>query len=186
MRMIAANANGTMPVKNLGDIVTRRFCPSFFETDYVKIILPLLQETDLGATGVLDEEGNLSGLLTERAILRHMFARSFDKLVHPTNIKKYLDDMLVADVMIPNPETFDDDITIEDAAAIMLRRGYRYMPVVNRFDRKRLLGIVSERELAQHLKEQLEEVKRSETAHKSILSYMLCEPYGAGFQPKQM
>ncbi|MDI1226097.1 MAG: CBS domain-containing protein [bacterium] len=186
MRTIAANTNSPLRVKNLGDIVTRRFCPSFFETDYVKIILPLLYESDLGAAGVLDEDGNLSGLLTERAILRHMFARSFDKLVHPTNIKKYLDDMMVDEVMIPHPETFDDDISIEDAAAIMLRRGYRYMPVVNRLDRKRLIGIVSERELAQQLKEQLEEAKRSENTHKSLLSYMLCEPYGNGYQPKEM
>lgn len=190
MRTIAANANkpspnkSSAPAKTIGDIVSHRHNPAFFESDYVKVILPLLQETDMGAAGVLDEHGHLSGLLTERAILRHIFARSADKLVHPANVKKYIDDMLVDEVMIAEPEALDDDLSIEDAAAMMLRRGYRYMPVVSRFDRKRLLGIVSERELALQLQQKLEEVKRSESQHKSMLSYMLHEPYGCGYPPE--
>lgn len=187
MRTIAANANQySQPAKTLGDIVSQRFCSSFFESDYVKIILPLLQEADIGAAGVLDEDGRISGLLTERVILRHVFARSSDKLIHPANLKKYIDDMLVGDVMIPKPEVFCDDITIEDAAALMLQRGYRYMPVVSRFDKERMLGIVSERELAHELKQRLEEVKRNENTQKSLLSYMLSEPYGSGYQPRQV
>ncbi|MDE1152384.1 MAG: CBS domain-containing protein [Micavibrio sp.] len=187
MRTIAANANESkVSASNLGDIVSRRFCPSFFETDFVKIILPLLQEADAGAAGVLDEDGNLCGLLTERAILRHMFARTSDKLVHPANVKKYIDDMVVGDVMIENPECVEDDISIEDAAAQMLKRGYRFMPVVSRQDRRKLLGIVSEGELAHHLKQQLEVLRKTENTHKSLLSYMLCEPYGRGYQPKQI
>lgn len=183
MRTIAANTNkSAMPVKTIGDIVSRRHSPSFFESDFVKVILPILQEADLGAAGVLDEEGRLSGLLTERSILRHIFARNSDKLIHPANVKKYLDDMLVEEVMIPGPETLDENISVEDAAAIMLRRGYRYMPVVSRLDRKQLLGIVSERELAIQLQQKLQEVKKSEDEHKSLLSCLLREPYGMGYQ----
>ncbi len=183
MGTIAANTNhSSMPVKVLGDIVSRRHSPSFFETDYIRVVLPLLQEGEYAAAGVLDDEGRLSGLLTERAILRHMFARTTDKLIHASNVKKYLDDMTVADVMIPHPETLDEDITIEDAAGMMLRRGYRYMPVVSRFDRARLLGIVSERALALQLQEQLHELKKTERTQRTILNYMLWEPYGSGNQ----
>lgn len=185
MRTIAANTNKSpMPVSTIGDIVSQRHSPSFFETDYIKVILPILQEADMGAAGVLNDEGELSGLLTERAILRHIFARSADKLIHPANVKKHLDDMLVDEVMIPKPETLDDDISIEDAAGMMLRRGYRYMPVVSRFDRKRLLGIVSERELALQLERKLKEVKKSEYEHKSLLASLLREPYGGGYMPE--
>lgn len=183
MRTSAANSNLTAtPVKTLGDIVTRRHSPSFFENDYIKVILPLLQESDIGAGSVLDDEGRLIGLLTERGILRHIFACASDKLIHDTNIKKYIDDMTVGDAMIREPETLDERLSIEEAAHVMLRRGYRYMPVVSHADRHRPLGIVGERELALHLQQLLQEAKKAEQAHQSLLSYMLCEPYGCGYR----
>jgi len=183
MRPIAANTNQSQrPLKTIGDIVSRRHSPSFFETDYVKIILPLLQESDIAAAAVIDEDGRLSGLLTERAILRHIFARTSGKSIHASNVRKYIDDMRVDDVMIRRPETLDDDMSIEDAADLMLRRGYRFMPVVSRLDGRKLVGIVSERELAVHLQQRLREARTSEKTSKSILSYMLSEPYGCGYQ----
>lgn len=183
MRMIAAHLHPSplIRARTIGDIVSQRHNHAFFERDYVKIILPLLQESDIGAAGVLDDEGRLSGLLTDRLILRHIFARSADKLVHPANFKKYIDDMTVEDVMIPEPETLEDHLSVEEAATIMFRRGHHFMPVVSRFDGRRLLGIVSEHELAVLLQHQLQETRKSETAHRSMLSYMLAEPYGAGY-----
>lgn len=184
MRPIAANSNKSPHSLNspntVGEIVSARHNLSFFEYDYLKVILPLLQESDMPAAGVLDEHGQLSGLLTERCILRHIFARSTDKLTHASNVKKYLDDMLVADAMIHAPEALDDDMPIEEATGLMLRRGYRFMPVVSRYDRRRLLGIVGERELAAHLQKQVEHLKKSEKTQQSILAYMLREPYGGG------
>jgi hypothetical protein len=56
------------------------------------------------------------------------------------------------------------------------------MPVVSRFDGRKLVGIVSERELAVHLQRKLQELKKSEKTSASILSYMLAEPYGSGYQ----
>jgi CBS domain-containing protein len=183
MRPIAANANLLQhPAKTIGDVVSQRHCPSFFKTDHVRVILPLLQESAHGAAGVLDEEGRLAGMLTEREILRRMFATSADKTIHAANIRKYLDDMTVGDAMIASPETLDDDIAIEDAAGMMLRRGYRFMPVVSRYNREALLGIVSERELAAQLHVRLQETRRSEMEHKNVLAYLLREPYGAGYQ----
>jgi CBS domain-containing protein len=183
MGTIAANSNNPKTgVSVLRDIVSQRHSPSLFETDYVRVVLPILQDGDFGAAGVLDDQGRLCGLVTERSILRKMFARTSEKLIHASNVKKYLDDMTIAEVMIPHPETLDEDISIEDAAGMMLRRGYRYMPVVSRFDRTQLLGIVSERELALQLQQQLREVKKAEKVQRSILSYMLWEPYGSGPQ----
>jgi len=180
MRTIAANANQPKPRRRLREIVTQRHSPYFFDTDHVKIVLPILQESAIAAAGVLDEDGRLTGLLTERSILRRIFARSADKLIHAANVGKYIDDMTVAEAMIEAPETLDDDMDIETAAALMLRRGFSYMPVVSRFDRRQLLGIVSERELAHELQLQLQEARKNEKAHQSLLSYMLCEPYGCG------
>ncbi len=182
MRPTAANLN-RKPVqtgKTVGDIISRRHALSLFENDHIKIILPMLQENDIPAAGVLDEHGRLQGLLTERGILRHIFAYSCDRFIHGSNMKKYLDDMLVRDAMFYKPETLRDDMCIEEAASLMLKRGYRFMPVVSRYDSSHFLGIVGERELAAQLHECVEELKRSETTHKAILSYMLAEPYGRG------
>lgn len=182
MGQITANANKASDhFKTIGDIVSSRHCPSFFKDDYIKIILPVLQDSDIGAAGVMDDDGRLAGLLTERSILQHMFVRSTDKTIHRANVAKYLDDMTVEDVMIKRPETLDDDISIEDAAGMMIRRGFRFMPVVSRFDRSRMLGIVGERELAVYLQQRLKDVKKSEVEYRSMLAYMLREPYGAGF-----
>jgi CBS domain-containing protein len=118
MRPITANANQPRKQpKTIGDIVSRRHSPCFFESDYIKIILPLLQESDIAAAAVIDDDGRLSGLLTERAILRHIFARACGKSIHASNVRKYIDDMRVDEVMIRQPETLDDDMSIEDAAA---------------------------------------------------------------------
>lgn len=186
MRKIAANANtapaSANPPRTLGDIVAPRHNLSFFEYDYLKVILPLLQESDMPAAGVLDDNGHLAGLLTERCILRQIFARSTDKLTHASNVQKYLDDLLVSDVMIHAPETLDESMSIEEGTSLMLRRGYRYMPVVSRHDRRRLLGIVSHRELAAHLQQQVEELRKTEKTQQSILSYMLGQPYSGSLQ----
>lgn len=182
MRTIAANANHSPAAKTIGDVVSRRHFSTFLDDDYIKVILPLLQESDIGAACVLDDTGTLRGLLTERGILRHIFACSSNKLINSANVRKYIEDMTAGDAMIRDPETLDDDISIEDAAGMMLRRGYRFMPVVSRFDRRRVVGIVSERELAVILQQRLQEAQKSERAHRSVLSYMLAEPYGSGYQ----
>jgi CBS domain-containing protein len=181
MRTVAANSNSSDPtVKTLGDIVAARHFPILFENDLVKVILPILQESDLPAAGVIDWDGKLIGLLTERALLRQIFARSRDKTIHPHNVGKYIDDLQVGDVMIDEPEVLDEKLTVEEAAGIMLRRGYRFMPVVDHRNKTRLVGIVSERELAAQLQEHLRQARASEKSYKQLLSQMLSEPYGAG------
>lgn len=181
MRPIAANLNNAAQMSlTVGDIISRRKCLSFFESDHVKITLPLLQEHDVPAAGVLDAEGRLCGLLTERGILRHIFAYTRDRLIHENNIKKYLDDMLVRDVMAHRPESIPDNLPVEEAAALMLRRGYRFMPVVSRYDNTHFVGVIGESEVAAHLNTRLQHLKRSETTQQAILSYMLAEPYGRG------
>ena len=176
-----SNSNNNLPfdhIQTIGDVVSHRHCPVFFENDPVKIILPLLEESGTGAAGVVDMEGALTGLLTERDILRHVFARSATGRGAGGRL---LDTLSVGDVMTSGPETLQEDMTIEDAAAFMLRRGRHVMPVVSRYDARCLVGIVSEHELSGCLQERLKAARKSERAHKSILSYMLREPYGAGY-----
>lgn len=184
MRPIAASLknDNRQPFKTVGDLALSRRCMTFHPDEFVNVILPVLQTSAAGAAGVVDDEGSLVGLLTERHILRHVFLKVFDPTINPANLRKYLEDMTVEEAMIPAPETLDESIGMEDAVGMMVRRGYRFMPVVSRTDKRHLLGIVDEREIALHLKNQLQEVKKTAEETQSILSFMLREPYGAGMQ----
>jgi len=85
---------------------------------------------DVGAVLVYEDE-RLSGILTERDILRAV-ADGLD------------DATLVRDRMTANPETLDADDTTEHAAVLMIHGGFRHLPVVEQGD---VVGVLSIRDL---------------------------------------
>ncbi len=74
----------------------------------------------------------LAGILTERDVLRAA-ASGHDLNAAP-----------VADWMTPDPQAAAPDAAAEEAAQIMLLRGFRHLPVV---DGKNVCGVVSLRDL---------------------------------------
>lgn len=167
--------------RTVGDLVAGRRCMTFHPEEHVGIILPLLQSHEPGVAGVLDGEDSLVGLLTEREILRRIFLKIHDPALSATNLRKHLEDMTVEEAMIAAPRTLSETTDFEEAAGVMLRHNLRFMPVVSRIDREHLLGIVSEREVAEALRNRLQETRRSEAESKSLLSFLLRESYGAGY-----
>ena len=91
-----------------------------------------MEESDLGSLAVV-EGMSLLGLITERDI-RRAVAGSVD-----------CTSTSVSDVMSAEPDTFDPDLDVWDAAAWITESGYRHLPVVN--DDDTLLGVVSIRDL---------------------------------------
>jgi CBS domain-containing protein len=85
---------------------------------------------DVGAVLVFDE-GRLSGILTERDVLRAV-ADGLD------------DTTLVRDRMTANPETLDADDTTEHAAVLMIHGGFRHLPVIEQGE---VVGVLSIRDL---------------------------------------
>ena len=85
---------------------------------------------DVGAVLVF-EEGAISGILTERDVLRAV-ADGID------------DTTLVRDRMTANPETLDADDTMEHAAVLMIHGGFRHLPVV---EQGVVVGVLSIRDL---------------------------------------
>jgi CBS domain-containing protein len=85
---------------------------------------------DVGAVLVF-EEGRLSGILTERDVLRAV-ADGLD------------DTTLVRDRMTANPETLDADDTTEHAAVLMIHGGFRHLPVIEQGE---VVGVLSIRDL---------------------------------------
>lgn len=92
--------------------------------------------SDLGSLAVVEGTA-LLGLVTERD-LRNAVARGMD-----------LDATTVSEVMGAEPDTFDPDLDVWDAAAWIVESGYRHLPVVD--DEGRLLGVVSLRDLLKSL-----------------------------------
>jgi len=74
----------------------------------------------------------LAGILTERDVLRA--AASGENLVAAW----------VIDWMTPDPQSASADTSVEEAAEIMLRNGFRHLPVV---DGRTVCGVVSLRDL---------------------------------------
>jgi CBS domain-containing protein len=97
-----------------------------------------MEERDHGSLAVVDGL-DLVGLITERD-LRSAAAAGTDFSQTP-----------VSEVMSADPDTFDPDLDVWDAAAWIVESGYRHLPVMD--DGGELLGVVSIRDLLRSLVE---------------------------------
>ena len=94
-----------------------------------------MERSDLGSIAVV-EGMNLLGLITERDIRR--------AVANGTDL-----DTAVSAVMSDDPDTFDPDLDVWDAASWIAESGYRHLPVVG--DDGGLMGVVSIRDLLKAL-----------------------------------
>lgn len=94
-----------------------------------------MEESDLGSLAVV-EGMSLLGLITERDI-RGAVAGDIDL------------GTAVSELMSDDPDTFDPDLDVWDAAAWITESGYRHLPVVG--DEDELLGVISIRDLLKAL-----------------------------------
>lgn len=95
-----------------------------------------MDRSDLGSLAVVEGMA-LLGLVTERDIRR--------SVAHGTDPES----ATVADIMGTDPDTFDPDLDVWDAASWIAESGYRHLPVVD--DEGALLGVVSVRDLLKAL-----------------------------------
>lgn len=170
----------TGEVSTVGDIAATRKYLVFHPDQFIKIILATMQRAQIGCAAVVDDKGRLFGMLTEREILRRIFAMVADPTISHANLGKHIEDMRVYDVMIPDPVTLGKDTDIEDALARMTTLGFRFMPVVDE-QTKKLIGLVDEREVAVHVKNRLDRVKREAAEKEAMLHHLFREPYGIGY-----
>jgi CBS domain-containing protein len=101
-----------------------------------------LQRRGIGAVVVLDENGGVAGILSERDIVHTLAKSGPDSLSHP-----------VSDVMTRRLHTCKLTDTINDLMALMTAQRIRHLPVV---EEGRLCGIVS---IGDVVKYRLEEVE---------------------------
>ncbi len=93
-------------------------------------------------------------------------------------------EVLVEEVMTPDPETIEPEAPLSDAAEALLRGGFRHLPVVN--GSGRLVGMLSERDLRAKLGTNLENFPGAtmEALSEPVSSAMSPDPLSIGPQAK--
>lgn len=79
-----------------------------------------MAEWNIGAIPVLDQEGRVVGIFSERDLLKRVAAQD-----------KRIDDVIIEDVMTPNPKTVKLNDSVSGAIESMVKGGYRHLPVVD-------------------------------------------------------
>ena len=113
-------------MSTLGEIVKPTFITVAPE-DTLGEVAERMRAQNVGAV-VVKDFGRLIGILTERDMLMDMAAR-----VHTSEAR-------VRQWMTADPVTAPPDLSLDDAAQVMLENGFRHLPVV---DGENVLGIVS-------------------------------------------
>ena len=93
-----------------------------------------MMDKDVGAVAVIDEQGVVAGMFTERDVLAKFALSGRPAKETP-----------VRELMSPMVEMATDETTPAEAFMVMLERHYRHLPVVD--DRGRVLGILSIRNI---------------------------------------
>lgn len=169
-------------IDTVGQIIHQRPYLTFNLKETIEYIVREMQTGHYGAVGVINNDNNLVGMLTERDILRAIFGThgesdlAHDKRHHKLSV--YPETLTAQDVMVRNPICLFEDMPVETALENIKDYGFRFMPVVKREDRTKLTGIVSERELFWHTQEKN---RRMMAKQNTLISYFMHhEPYGDG------
>ena len=100
-------------------------------------------EANVASTVIIDNDGKLIGIVTERDLTRCVLAKGLD--AKETRLEE---------VMTKNPVTISPDDLAMDALQKMCELGFRHLPIV---DGERVVGMVSVRDLYVTVQEQLED-----------------------------
>lgn len=119
----------------------------------VRDAIDILGEKNIGAVVVKNGDGTVSGIFSERDVVRRLRKEGPDVLSRP-----------VSDCMTKNPFTCTLDTTLDELMAVMTNRRIRHMPVV---DKGRLVGIVS---IGDVVKRKIDDAEREAAALKQYIA----------------
>lgn len=118
--------------------------------DNVKEASNRLFQLEISGLPVIDEQGKLKGMFTEKNILQYIFPSYIEKIgrfvyeEEPKSIKKRfmeLENMKVAQLMRREVVTVFEDTAVSEAARIMLTQKVRRIPVLNK--ENKVVGMVA-------------------------------------------
>lgn len=143
------------------DIMTKELITAR-STDTVDTCASLLYKHNISGLPVLDDAGQLVGIVTEGDLIRReskiqgpAVLEILGGLIYLDSPKKYMEELkqsmgqLVSDVMTRKIITIKPDATIEEAATLMVQKKVKRLPVVD--STGKLLGIISRRDIMSYL-----------------------------------
>ena len=148
-----------MQRKIIPEIVNRQKISSLKGENSVLEAATMMANANIGAVVVVDDDGKLVGIITER----DMTLRVVSKALDPKETK-------IADIMTTNPDTLSPDDSAGDALELTQSRHYRHLPVA---EGGKCVGMVSIRDLYIAAKSSLEENIRETEA------FVFGDRYGA-------
>ena len=89
-------------------------------TDSIDKAISVLSDKNIGVVIVKDSSGKISGILSERDIVRHLGVRGAAALT-----------MNVSECMTPDPITCGLETTVDELMGLMTAKRIRHLPVVN-------------------------------------------------------
>lgn len=118
--------------------------------DNVIAALCLLFEKQISGLPVVDGDGKLAGMFTEKSVLSHLLPSYIEKVgrfIYEENLKSTkkkfsdLSSMLVGQLMRRDVVTVTEEVTLCEVARLMLTQHVRRVPVLDRS--KKVVGIVA-------------------------------------------
>ena len=97
---------------------------------------------------VVDREGVLRGVLTDRDLRHQLFEPEVFRAIGSVPVERMLAEMPVRKVMSAPPISIGGDAELEEAAGVMRQEGLGSLPVV---ERGRIVGIVTETDLLRRI-----------------------------------
>ncbi|MCB9030569.1 MAG: CBS domain-containing protein [Deltaproteobacteria bacterium] len=108
------------------------------DTDSISHVLSFLQDNSIGSVLIVDSQGKLSGIFTERDFLTKIFNCDFD-----------LESTPVSEVMTASPESQFLSGTIAFALNLMAHGGFRHIPIVDQENYP--IGIISVKDVVNYI-----------------------------------
>lgn len=130
---------------NVGSILQRKGAQPVTLTEGASVAdaLALLYQHNIGALIVVDGSSAVTGIISERDIVRRLHDTGTEVLHHP-----------VAACMTAKPFDCSPDASVADVMETMTNRRVRHMPVL---DMGRLIGVISIGDVVKHKIEEAEE-----------------------------
>ncbi len=142
------------------DIMTKDVVILSKEMD-VKEVAQLLLEKDIGGAPVVDDEGQVIGIVTEGDLIMEdvkihfpTFIHLLSGIIYLESLKKFEEKLRkavgvrVEDIMTRKVFTVDEETSVEDIATLMIEKGISRVPVVRE---GQLVGIVTRRDIVKFL-----------------------------------
>jgi serine phosphatase RsbU (regulator of sigma subunit) len=123
-------------------VVVQPSCP-------LRDVMETMNRLRIGAVVIVDENGELRGIFTERDLLRRVARADAEWRARP-----------VSDWMTPDPYSIAPDVGWEDAVALLAQLRVRHLPVV---EGRRVIGVVSTRLLMSQRAEYLDRLVEART-----------------------